>query len=109
MCQTEIFPVDLQLWWGLIEENVSAISNINGKTLALISLCGSKSKSFFLDRAFRSNVQQSYREKFFVEGGRDTNFSADCSLDRAQSDADMRNVLLCVERGAAWVTDLSLC
>ena len=82
----------------MIEENVLALSSINGETEVLISVSGSKSKGFFRDTTFWSNVQQLYRKKFFVEGGRDTNFSTDCSLSRAQSDADMRNVLLCVER-----------
>jgi len=44
-------------------ENVSAISDINGKTQVLISVPGSKSKGFFLDTTFWSNVQQSQRER----------------------------------------------
>ena len=65
----------------MIAESVSLISNINGKTEVLISVSGSKSKGFFLDTTFWSNVQQSYGERFFVEGGRDTNFSSVASIE----------------------------
>lgn len=50
----------------------------------MIVVSGSKSKSLFPDTASWSNVQQSYREKLFVEGARDSNVSADCSSKRCR-------------------------